>query len=241
MAGGSGRKRRQKRRDQQTSSPHPVLFDYTGNRSRSQAKETPQCGWYDRGMKYAGFVLAGGASSRMGRDKALLPLGGKTLLEHVAAEVHAAAGNVTVVGPPERYGQLGLEVVADVIAGSGPLGGILTALTLARAEWNLIVACDLPGVTSARLRSLLDAAARTDADALMPAGAGDRLEPLCAVWRRTCLPAVQRAIREGRYKVTEALSGLVVAPYPVAEPDWLFNLNTLEDWAAWQAVLVAHE
>jgi molybdopterin-guanine dinucleotide biosynthesis protein A len=192
-------------------------------------------------MKHAGFVLAGGSSSRMGRDKALLPLGGRTLLEHVAAQVRAAAGSVTVVGPPERYGRLGLTVVPDVIAGCGPLGGILTALTRSPAEWNLIVACDLPGVTTARLRNLLGAAEQTEADCLMPVGAGGRPEPLCAVWRRTCLPAVQRAVREGRYKVTEALTALMVAPYWVAEPGWLVNVNTPEDWAAWEAALVGHE
>jgi molybdopterin-guanine dinucleotide biosynthesis protein A len=240
MVRGCGRNRRQKSRDQETSSPHRVLFDYTGNASRSQAQEAPQYQWYDRGMKRAGFVLAGGASSRMGRDKALLPLGRKTLLEHVAAQVRAAAGSVTVVGPPERYERLGLAVVPDVMAGCGPLGGILTALTLSPAEWNLIVACDLPGVTSTRLRNLLDAAERIDADCLMPVGAADQPQPLCAVWRRTCLPAVQRATREGRYKVTEALSGLVVMPYRVAEPDWLLNVNTPEDWAAWEASLVVH-
>ncbi len=192
-------------------------------------------------MRHAGFVLAGGSSSRMGRDKALLALGGRTLLEHVAAQVRTAAGSVTVVGPPQRYGRLGLAVVPDVIAGCGPLGGILTALTRSPAEWNLIVACDLPGVTSARLRHLLDAAERTDADSLMPLGAGHRPEPLCAVWRRTCLPAVQRAIAEGRYKVTDALSGLQIAFFPVAERGWLVNVNTPEDWTAWEAALVAHE
>jgi len=62
-----------------------------------------------------GFVLAGGASTRMGRDKALLPFAGRTLLEHVAARVAEAAGNVTVIGPPERYGHLGLVCAADLV------------------------------------------------------------------------------------------------------------------------------
>ena len=62
-------------------------------------------------MTRAGFVLAGGASSRMGRDKALLPFEGRTLLQHVAGLVGRAAGSVTVVAPQERYPDLGLAVI----------------------------------------------------------------------------------------------------------------------------------
>src|SRR6058998_1400393 len=95
----------------------------------------------------AGFVLVGGRSSRMGRDKACLPLQGRTLLEHVAAAVAAAAGSVTLVGSPERYQNLGFRVIADSLPGCGPLGGIHTALGASPADWNLIVACDMPGIS----------------------------------------------------------------------------------------------
>ena len=61
----------------------------------------------------AGFVLVGGASSRMGSDKASLPFRGGALVEHVAAAVAEAAGNVTLVGPPERYRDLGLRIIPD--------------------------------------------------------------------------------------------------------------------------------
>ena len=63
----------------------------------------------------AGFVLAGGRSSRMGRDKALLPLDGHTLVDHIAGLVQRAAGNVTLIGPPERYATLGYPVIPDLI------------------------------------------------------------------------------------------------------------------------------
>ena len=95
----------------------------------------------------AGFVLAGGANSRMGRDKALLAIGRSTLLEVVAARVSAAAGSVIVIGPPERYAFLGLRVQADLISDCGPLAAIYTALKTSQADWNLVVACDMPSVT----------------------------------------------------------------------------------------------
>ncbi|MEO7144809.1 MAG: NTP transferase domain-containing protein, partial [Bryobacteraceae bacterium] len=77
---------------------------------------------------HAGFVLAGGLSTRMGRDKAWLPHRGTTLAAYVAGEVLRAAGSVTLVGDPAKYARLGHPVVADHVAGRGPLGGILTAL-----------------------------------------------------------------------------------------------------------------
>src|ERR1019366_6470085 len=95
----------------------------------------------------SGYVLAGGRSSRMGRDKARLPFRGCDLVSAVAAAVAAAvasvAGNVTLVGHPE------LPSIPDRYPDGGPLGGILTALDHTAADWNLIVACDMPEVSAA--------------------------------------------------------------------------------------------
>ena len=79
----------------------------------------------------------------MGRDKALLPFKGRTLVECVAAEVHAVTHAVTVVGNISRHSYLSYPVIEDVFPGRGPLSGIHAALTASRAEWNLIVACDI--------------------------------------------------------------------------------------------------
>jgi len=102
----------------------------------------------------AGFVLTGGSSLRMGRDKALLPIGGSALVERTAERVRAAAGSVTLIGAPSRYAHLGLAVAPDLIADCGPIGGLYTALKMTSADWNLVVACDMPGVTAAFLDDL---------------------------------------------------------------------------------------
>ena len=104
----------------------------------------PPC-YHSNMDRMAGFVLVGGNSTRMGRDKAQLPLHGRTLVEHIAGAVAEAAGSVTLIGAPERYPDLGIRMLPDSRPGAGPLGGICTALASTDAEWNLIVACDMPG------------------------------------------------------------------------------------------------
>jgi molybdopterin-guanine dinucleotide biosynthesis protein A len=181
----------------------------------------------------AGFVLVGGNSSRMGRDKAQLPLHGRTLIEHIAAAVAESAGGVTLVGAPERYESLGFRGLPDSRPGTGPLGGIVTALTASDAEWNLIVACDMPGISAPFLRGLLDAARSSAADCLLPSGPGGLPEPLCAVYHARCREAISQALDRGVRKVTAGLAGLRVAPWTAPEGHWFRNVNTPEEWASY--------
>ncbi|MEK7408011.1 MAG: molybdenum cofactor guanylyltransferase [Acidobacteriota bacterium] len=182
-------------------------------------------------MSRAGFVLVGGASSRMGRDKALLPFRGATLVEHVAAEVERAAGSVRLVGAPERYRHLPYAVVPDRRPGYGPLGGVETALLESQARWNLVVACDMPAVTAAFLGSLLEAAEGNGFQCLVPVAASGRPEPLCAVYERGCLAAVSALLDRGVRKMTDALAALQAGQWKVPEEAWFENLNTPEAWA----------
>ena len=189
----------------------------------------------DRKAAWAGFVLVGGASSRMGRDKASLPFLGRTLVEHVAACVKQAAGSVTLVGAPERYAALPFPRLADTRGGWGPLAGIHTALEHSDADWNLIVACDMPELTTDFLQSLILKADHSDSDCLIPAGPEGRPEPLCAAYRKACLSAIGAALDRGVRKITDGLAGLRIATWPVAESHWFSNVNTPEDWAGYAA------
>lgn len=186
-------------------------------------------------MSRAGYLLAGGKSSRMGRDKALLPFHGATLGAHVAAVVAAAAGSMTVVGDPEKYASLGYPVLPDRSPGAGPLGGIETALYHTRADWNLVVACDMPKLTAEFLRELLDAGEHRQAGVLLPAGPTGRPEPLVAVYHRCCGPALRRALDAGVRRVTEALASLDVVVWEMHNAACLENLNTPEEWARYAA------
>jgi molybdopterin-guanine dinucleotide biosynthesis protein A len=181
-------------------------------------------------MRHAGFVLVGGNSTRMGRDKALLDYRGRPLAAHVAETVRAAAGSVRLIGPPERYAGLGYEVIPDIEPGCGPLGGIRTALTVSEAEWNLVVACDMPSLSSEFLRGLLVEAEQSEADALMPSSPAGLAEPLCAVYRRNCLSAVEAALRDGRRKTSDGFRGMRLIRRDTPVATWFENMNTPEEW-----------
>ena len=165
----------------------------------------------------------------MGRDKARLPFRGGDLVSAVAAAVARAAGNVTLVGHPD------LPAIPDRYPGGGPLGGILTALDHTAADWNLIVACDMPEVSAAFLTELLARSVRTQADVLLPYGPDGLPQPLCAVYRRRAREAMENHFARGVRRVTEALAGLEVERWVVAEVLHFQNVNTPEDWARYAA------
>jgi molybdopterin-guanine dinucleotide biosynthesis protein A len=161
------------------------------------------------GKQIAGFILAGGESSRMGSDKALLELDGLPLVARTAQLVENVAGMPTIVGAPERLGGLGLAVISDDWPRAGPLGGIATALHASNASWNLIVACDLPYLTKGWLEHLVVRAQGSVADAVLPRNERGA-EPLCAMYRKKCEPVIRAALERGTRKVTDGLAGLRV-------------------------------
>ncbi len=170
----------------------------------------------------------------MGRNKALLPYHGTTLAQSVAEVVRSAAGTVSVVGRPQRDGHLGYGVVPDIYPGEGPLGGILTALQHSPADWNLIVACDMPQLSADFLRQLLDAAEHCEGDALVPTGPSGRLEPLCAVYHRNSRTGLYQAFADGVRKIALALKEVRMLTWPVPEVSCFQNINTPEDWAPYE-------
>lgn len=129
----------------------------------------------------AGFVLAGGRSSRMGSDKSFLEIDGETLLQRAMRVLRSVTDDVSIVGSAEKFGGLA-PVLEDVYPECGPLGGIHAALSATRAERNLVVAVDLPFVSPELLRFLLDRARECHAVVTVPRVAG-RYQPLCAVYR----------------------------------------------------------
>jgi molybdopterin-guanine dinucleotide biosynthesis protein A len=177
----------------------------------------------------AGAVLAGGQSRRMGRDKALLPLGGVPMIRILTDRLARIAEPVVVIADrADRYSFLGVPVLADLRTGCGPLGGIHTALRQLDAEEVFVLACDTPFVSEELIAYI--AAFPTDAPARVALMDG-RLHPLCGVYSRACLPAIEEAIAAERFALRELLGRIDGATVelrpdlPFYSPRLLMNLN----------------
>lgn len=182
-------------------------------------------------MRAAGFVLVGGLSTRMGKNKAFLPFGGSTLMDHVALQVLAATGNVTLVGDPKIYANPHYPVIPDRVAGNGPLGGITAALAASPAEWSLITACDMPNLTAGFLKMLLDTAfaAPGQPDCVVPETERGA-EPLCAVYHARSLPLLDSFLNHKFLKMQDTIRALRAVRIPFADASPFRNLNTPEDF-----------
>jgi len=195
-----------------------------------------------------GFILAGGASSRMGKDKGQLKLAGNTFVARINEAMLSIASSTSIVGAKEDCARFGLQVVPDVYAGWGALGGLHAALHACRARWALVVACDLPFASAelfTRLASLCG-----NFDAVVPVQMDARPQPLCALYRTAaCRARAQELIemQERRPRaLLQAVNTRLVAWEELADLKdaaiLLMNVNTPEDYAEARAtqVLIAN-
>ena len=159
------------------------------------------------------YVLAGGASSRFGRDKALVRFGSRPLLLEIVRLAQTCASEVAVVAGAQKYVGLdsNLEIIKDQWPGEGPLGGIITALqhtasTNHPPAWNLILSCDLPFLTAEWLQFLVVHAGESDKEiqVILPHSTHGP-EPLCACYRTGAAEPLKNAFDRGIRKVTQAL------------------------------------
>jgi molybdopterin-guanine dinucleotide biosynthesis protein A len=188
-----------------------------------------------------GYVLAGGASSRFGQDKALIEVGGKPMLARMCELLRGVVDEVNVVAPAEKYLSISVKSVVDLWPGEGPLGGIVTALLNTRksdpqCEWNLIVGCDMPFLTREWLAYLAESTLKSSAQVVLPHSAHGP-EPLCACYRTDAGPALRAVFERGVRKVTDALKQ--VKREVLDEGDWkrfdsagrlFWNMNTAADF-----------
>lgn len=198
-------------------------------------------------------VLAGGLSRRLGQDKRRLKLWGEdgpALLERTVATVGALCDDVVaVLNDPDEWGHLPARLVGDRYPDGGALGGIITGLEAARADYALVVACDMPLLSAPLLRAML--ARPRDYDVLVPrspdpaaARNGQGIEPLHAVYAKRCLEPMRAALASGRRQIAASFPQLRVA---YIEPEQIrrldphgfsfLNINTVEQVDAARAAL----
>jgi molybdopterin-guanine dinucleotide biosynthesis protein A len=181
-------------------------------------------------------LQAGGGSRRMGRDKALVRLAGRPLIQHVLDRVASLGDEILVTtNHPQAYAFLDVRLVVDAVPGQGALGGLRTALAAARGETVLVLASDMPFVSHLVLGRLL--ALATEADVIVPRWKGE-YEPLLAVYSKACLPAVEKALEAGKRRMISFYPEVrvrVVEESEISGIDPLglsfFNINTPEDLA----------
>jgi molybdopterin-guanine dinucleotide biosynthesis protein A len=185
-------------------------------------------------LSRAGFVLTGGKSSRIGKNKAFLDFGGETLLHRALKTLEAVCQDVAIVGDPAIFVDCG-PAIADVFPGCGPLAGIHAALKHSSAELNLMLAVDMPFVAPELLSFLLSAAEDTDAVVTVPR-TSKSLQPLCAVYRRSFIHAAEENLRAGKYKIDAAFASIALRIIEESElsaagfsEQNFFNVNTPED------------
>ena len=189
-------------------------------------------------METTGVILAGGMSRRLGRNKVLVPVGGKPLINRVSDRLsHVVDRMVVVVNSPQRASEINLpddvRVVVDIHPGRATLGGIFTGLSHAETHWSIVVACDMPFLNRELLGSLLEHS--KGYDAVVPTVDGYP-EPTHAAYSKSCLPAIERRLLANDLKIARFFDEVRVH-YPPDEliaaidPEGLsfFNINTQQD------------
>jgi molybdopterin-guanine dinucleotide biosynthesis protein A len=183
--------------------------------------------------QFEAFILAGGASSRMGTDKSRLLLENQTFVERIADSLLTVTNSIRLVGGRENSQ---LPTVPDIYPQWGALGGLHAALSACRSEWAIVVACDLPFVTSELFRSL--ASLRSNHDAVVPIQPDGRPQPLAALYRvDPCARRATELIEAGRRRPLDLLESVNTRWVEFAEianlaqaERFFVNINTPEDY-----------
>jgi molybdopterin-guanine dinucleotide biosynthesis protein A len=182
-----------------------------------------------------GIILAGGKNKRMGVEKAFLDVCGQRVIDRVYGSLKAITSNIIIVtNSPLLYQQLPARIVTDLIPHQGPLGGIFTGLFYTTSFPALVLACDLPFVTSEFLKFLLSYW-NESLDALIPK-TPDGHQPLCAIYGKGAIPVLEVQLKRGDLRLYQALRRLkkqYLLPETIAQVDpegrTFFNLNTPSD------------
>ena len=188
-----------------------------------------------------GFILAGGKSGRLGRDKAFLRFRGAHLVEVSRQCLESVGLPVTIVADsPERFRSMGLPVLVDRIAGAGPLAAVLTALTASRSRDNYFIPCDTP-LAPPRLYRILARVGR-DFDVVVPRDSKGGLHPLCAYYSRTAADPIRRLLESGARRVDSVLDSEDLRVHLLSAAEWdlpdesFLNVNTPADWDRLQRI-----
>ncbi len=175
-----------------------------------------------------GIILAGGRSSRMGKDKAMIEWNHKTLLQNAVDILKPFCSEILISSSKATHLVEGTILVADELPQQAPLIGIYSCLKKSSNTYNLVLSCDMPLVTNSVLELLISH--MVNADLIVPSN-NEQLEPLCAIYSKELLPIIEKKIRDQSFSLHDliAKSKHFIVPFPRMNPDLFSNLNSPED------------
>lgn len=188
------------------------------------------------------IILAGGKSSRMGRDKSFVPFSGKPLIENVIDKMKPIfKEKIIVTNSPHLYEKYNIETRVDILKDRGPLGGIHAGLSYSKNKYNFVVACDMPFLNEGLICFMTQRLG--DCDAVVPRCKG-RLEPLCAIYSKSCIGPIESEISRNNLKMRNFLKLLKIriieeeAVLLTANNRSFVNINTPGELDQCQAITV---
>lgn len=176
-----------------------------------------------------GIILAGGKSSRMGRDKALLLHSGRTFLQRIADVLSPLVDKIIVVSDNPTHNIINTLRVNDNVKDSGPLSGLITGLSHSKTQYNLVISCDVPKVTTDLLNQLLTASDETTE--LVQFKINNKTTPLVALYKTSCSSTLEAAFSQGERRLVKATQLLNSKTIPLENSyeALLSNVNTVAD------------
>jgi len=176
--------------------------------------------------KITGIVIAGGKSTRMGENKALVKYKHERLID-CAIRILDPVVDFLIISSNESLPKIPYIMVKDEIQNIGPIGGLYSALKKSKTEKNVVIACDVPNVTSEFYEKLIKNL--NDYDAVIPEHSEGKLEPLVAVYSQNILPIVEEQIKNKEYKMMNLIAKLNVNFISVKYGSMFKNVNAPGD------------
>lgn len=177
------------------------------------------------------IILAGGKSTRMGFDKALLPIHGRPMVQQVVDQLRPVFNQILIVADDvEKFAFLGLEVVRDEVPDVGPLMAVVSGLRVSAHDLNLVVGCDMPSIDTDFVVDMLREAGAYDC--VVPVTCEGHFEPLLAVYRKSVLEQAEAVLAGGHRRIACLFDRCKVKYVSLPESDCARNLNTFDDYVA---------
>lgn len=174
------------------------------------------------------YVLAGGQSSRIGKNKALLQINQETLIQKVISSIPAKKERIKIVtNTPETYHFLSIAIIQDIYPNLGPISGVHAGLVDSCHHYNFFLPCDLPFITEDVIQFVLQ---KHDGQDIFGLRTEKGIEPLCAIYSKKCLPVLEKQIEKRVYSLHRVFELLPSEFIKIENQIALYNLNTLQDW-----------